>query len=977
MQNCVSISIIIVSFVGCKKLFRRIIQMKKIIKKIVKVLAFVLLAVVALMIIIPMFFSDKLLNYGCQLAKDYINADLYVKDLNMNLFKHFPDVTIRIDSVYLKGVDEFEHDTLAAFDRLEATVNLMSLFGGKIKVKQVDLQQPKFNIIVLKNGKPNYDIVKTDSASVEEQEVDTLPASSFKLALKKFEINNMRVLYTDSITDVHALIDSLNFKLTGDLSDKESILSMLMDIAKLNVRMGPIIYINDAVVDVKSDLDADMEQMKFSFRENVFKINQLALNLDGWIAVPDTNVRMDLKFGADNTDFKSVLSMIPADYAKDLEGVKTAGQFSFDGGAKGDFNAVSFPEFWVNLLIENARFQYPDLPKSVENINVDVRVKCPGNLDSINIDAKKVHMNIADNPIDARFLVQTSAKDIDLAGDVNASLELSSVADVVPLEDMTLKGLVKAILSFDGKLSYLDDGAYDKFNAKGDITLNNFRTVMTDLPPVDISKAHLIISPKKADLENLSMTMGKSDFNLNGKIDNIFHYVFADSTLKASFNFKSNLIDVNDFYSYDHSVVASDGVTDTSAVEAPEIPTNIDFALNSSIGKILYDSLVINNLTGMIGLKNGAAFLNDLKLNTLGGKVFASGVYDAADINRPGLDLQLDLSQVDIQTTAKTFNTVQQLAPIASSCQGNVTAKINFAGFTDRFLTPDLKTINGDGRLATNQVAIKNSNIFKMIGEVTKNEKLANPALKNINVGFKIIDGDVIVDTTGFKLNDQDATFGGKLGLDQSLNFDFGLTLVESMANELLGKVAGGDRSGMIKVVATLGGTVLSPKIVGFHTSATDVIKEVVQEKIQEAKEKLSENAKKYIAEAKKKADEVIAVAKHTRDTLINTAQKQCDKLKQQAKEVSDKAIAEASKQADALIAQATNPIAKAAAQRTADELKKKAKAEADKALNDAYAKADKVVSTAKAQGDKIVNTAEQQAEKINSEAMQKAESIK
>ena len=74
----------------------------------------------------------------------------------------------------------------------------------------------------------------------------------------------------------------------------------------------------------------------------------------------------------------------------------------------------------------------------------------------------------------------------------------------------------------------------------------------------------------------------------------------------------TNLIDVNDIYSYDHSVVASDGVTDTSAIEAPEIPSNINFTLNSNIGKILYDSLVINTLTGTIGLRNGAAFLNDL-----------------------------------------------------------------------------------------------------------------------------------------------------------------------------------------------------------------------------------------------------------------------------------------------------------------------------------------------------------------------------
>ena len=90
--------------------------MKKIFKTIAKILVVLLVVILALMIIIPMFFSDKLLNYGCQLAKDYINAELYVKDLDLNLFKHFPDATIRVEDVYLKGVEEFQNDTLAQFD---------------------------------------------------------------------------------------------------------------------------------------------------------------------------------------------------------------------------------------------------------------------------------------------------------------------------------------------------------------------------------------------------------------------------------------------------------------------------------------------------------------------------------------------------------------------------------------------------------------------------------------------------------------------------------------------------------------------------------------------------------------------------------------------------------------------------------------------------------------------------------------------
>ncbi|MCQ2973563.1 MAG: AsmA family protein [Bacteroidales bacterium] len=951
--------------------------MKKILKKLGKVLFITVIVILALMVIIPFLFKDKLLNYGTQLAKDYINAEVSIDDLNLNLFKSFPDASISLSNVSVKGVDEFKNDTLAQFKQLDASVNLMSLFGGTIKVKSVLLDDPKFNIIVLKSGKPNYDIVKSDSTEVVEEDIDTT-SSSFALALKKFEINNMKVTYTDSITDVHAVIDTLNFKLHGDLSDKETILAMLMNIAHLDVAMGPIIYINDAIVDVKSNLDADMENMKFSFKDNLFKINQLGLKLDGWLAVPDTNIKMDLKFGADNTDFKSVMSMIPAEYAKELDGVKTAGTFKFEGGAKGNFNAISFPEFWVNLLIDNARFQYPDLPKSVENINVDVNVSCPGNLDSLFVDAKKVHLNIAENPIDAQLKVQTSAKDIELAGNVNAALELASLADVVPLEDMTLKGFVKAILSFNGFLSDIDSEQYDKFNAKGDINVTNFQTVMTDLPPIDIQKAHLTISPKNGDLEYLNMKMGKSDFNLNGKLYNIFQYVFADSTLKANFNFKSSLIDVNDIYSYDHSVPETVEVEDTSAIEAPEIPKNIDFVLNSNIGQINYDSLVINNLTGVIGLKNGAAFLNDLKLQMLGGKVFASGVYDAGDIMRPLVDLQLDLSQVDVQQTVKSFNTVQSLAPIAENCYGDITVKLNFKSFMDHYLNPELPTVNGDGRLVTNSISIKDSKLFNMIGTATKNSKLSNPSLKNIDIDFKIVDGNVIIDTTDFKLNDQAANFGGKLGLDQKLDFNFGMTLDNSIANELLGKVAGSERSGSIKVIAKIGGTVTDPKLTGFSTSATDVLKEVVTEKIQEAKEQLSEKAKQYIQDVKKKADAVIATAKTTRDSLINIAETQCEKLKKEAKEISDKAIADASAQADKLIEKAgSNPLAQAAAKKSAEELKKKAQKEADKALAEAGSKADNLVSAAKTQGNKIVSQAEEKANQMNNEAMKKAESIK
>ncbi|MBR4678481.1 MAG: AsmA family protein [Bacteroidales bacterium] len=955
--------------------------MNKILKTVLKVSGITIVVVLALLIIIPVFFKDKVLKAVTEIAKEYVDADVNIGDLDLSLISNFPGATVTLKDVSVVGHGEFQGVTLASFDKFSTTVNVKSLFGGKIRVKSVLLDNPKANIIVTSAGKPNYDIAISDSTAVEEETPEEDTASSqFELVLKKLKVNNLNVTYTDSVTDVHAYIDSLNFSLSGDLSDKETILSALLDIAKLNVRLGPIIYINDAVVNMKSDLDADLEKMKFVFKENVFKINELALGLDGYIAVPDTNIRMDLKFGTKSTDFLSVLSMIPAEYAKDLEGVKTAGKFNFEGGAKGNFNAVSFPEFWVDFNVDNARFQYPDLPKSAENINVNAFIKCPGNLDSINVNVEKFHVELGNNPVDASVQVQTSKDDISLAGNVNVNLDLDIVNQVVPLDDMTIKGLVKAILDFKGNLSDIDNEQYDRFQAQGDILMTDFHTVMTDLPPIDIHKAHLIISPEKGTLETFSMNLGKSDFALSGKLDNIFQYVFADSTLKANFTYKSDLLDVNDIYSYDHSVPEAETAaptTEEAATEAPEIPKNIDFQLNASIGKILYDSLVIEDLAGKIGLKNGVASLNNLNLRMLGGKAFVNGVYDDSNVKRPKADLQLDLSEIDIQTTAKTFNTVEKLAPIATSCHGNMTAKLNFKTELDNYLNPDLKTVNGDGRLVTSSVGIKDSKVFNLIGTAAKNESLKNPTIKNVNLGFRIKDGNVEIDSTAINLAGQDADFSGKIGLDQSLDMKVGMALSGTVANSLLSNAIGSDKAGLVKVIANIGGTVEDPKLKGFSTSATDALKDVVEEKIQEVKDKVSDEAKKLIADAKAQGDKLIAEAKKQKESLVAAAKNTADQAKKMAQETRDKAVETAKTEAQKLVDKASNPVAKAAAKKAADKAIQDATQKADKALSEANAKADSAVTEAEKQGDKLVNEAQKKADQLNDEAVKKAESIK
>lgn len=79
------------------------------------------------------------------------------------------------------------------------------------------------------------------------------------------------------------------------------------------------------------------------------------------------------------------------------------------------------------------------------------------------------------------------------------------------------------------------------------------------------------------------------------------------------------------------------------------IPKNIDFVLNSSIGKLLYDKLEIDNVVGAIVVKDARVSMQNLKLNLLDGSMIMSGFYETKNIKQPALNFNLTISDFDIQ----------------------------------------------------------------------------------------------------------------------------------------------------------------------------------------------------------------------------------------------------------------------------------------------------------------------------------------
>ncbi len=928
---------------------------KKVVKVVFKSVGIFVALIIVSAILLPVIFKKQIVEAVKTEINKSVNAKVDFADYHLSLFRNFPDFTLSLDKLTIAGIEAFEGDTLAAVDKLRVSVGLFSVIKGEqYKINSILLNSPRVHLIVQKGGKANWDIMKpsADTTAAEPEE-----PSTFRLAIDKFTITNGIIIYDDEEANMHAKAISLNHTLKGDLTVDFTSLETETSVDTLSFSYGGISYLKKASFELLADLDADLKNTKFTFKENELRLNNLFLGFDGWVAMPDENIDMDIKFNTRKTDFSNILSLIPAVYMKDFDKIETKGSLALDGFAKGTFSEKSIPAFALNLLVENAMFKYQDLPKSVTNINLNVKVSNKdGKMDHTIIDVKKLHFEMGSNLVDIVMHVITPVSDPNLNGVVKAKINLGEVKDFYPLEQGDqINGKLSADVSLKGKLSSIEKEKYEEFQAKGEISIAGMTYKSKDIKQsVVINNLKLLFSPQFIELSVCDLKIGRSDIKARGRLDNLLSYIFKDELLRGSFESNSRLLDINEFMS-EETTPAAENKAEESSLSVIEIPANIDFSLQSSFSRVLYDRMDMTNVIGKIKVTNRKLSIENLKMNVLDGSLAVSGYYSTQKPD-PEIDMDLDANQFNIPKTFKTFVTVQKLAPIAEKCMGKVSAKINVTSSLDKTMTPIYNTLDGYGQLKLNNVEIKGFEPINKIAESLKIDKFRRIGIDNTAIDITIADGKVHFKPHSFTYEKIKMTFSGWNALDQTIGYD----VVLEIPRELFGGAANSVLNNLVSKASSKGvniqpgnTVIVAAKISGTYakpTITTD-IKKNVNDAVTDLKEQVKETVQEKVNEA---VGNVKAEVQAQVQKILNDAQKQAQLLRDEAKRAGDKLISEAEKQGQALVDKATNPITKAAARETSKQLVKTAKEKAAQLNQEAETKANKVLADAQKQVDKL-----------------------
>jgi vacuolar-type H+-ATPase subunit H len=934
-------------------------MMKKASSIILKSLLGIVLLILVLLFTVPVIFKGKIKEKVVSVINESVNARVSFGDYKLGFFKNFPNLTFSMNDFSVAGTGDFESDTLAAAKSINLVFNLSSLFGKEgYEVRSILIDAAKIKTLVLEDGSANWDIMKESDETESEGDSD----SDIKILLREVKMLNSSFSYIDRESDMAAWLDDLSGSLSGDLTGSKSDLVINLNSDDFTFEMDDMKYISRVKANAIVNVLADLDSMIFRLRDNTVSLNDLQLKLAGTVIMPEDDIETDLTFMAEETSFKSLISLIPAFYMKDFQDLRADGSFNLSGSAKGVYSSAdsTMPDISLNLSVKDGLISYPALPEQIRRINVESAIFVDGkDMDKTRVDVTGFHFELAGNPFDMRFYLRTPISDPDIDGSARGKIDLGALSKAVPMDSLELSGLIDIAVDLSGRMSMLEKSQYDRFQASGNIGLKDMTVLMTGYPGISIREADMAITPAFAELKKAELNIGSgSDFSLGGRLQNYIPYMLKDETISGNLSLYSRQIDMTEIMEGMSSDTEDEDTTSLAVIKVPE---NIDFDFRAKVDKFSYNKINAENVSGHIVVKDGILSFRDTGMDLLGGKVAFNAAYDTRDTLNPFVNASLSVNNLAVKDAFETFNTIRMLAPTAKGVDGKFAFSLNFSSLLQKDFMPRIASITGDGKMQSSELTLVESAVFNTMKEVLKLGQGYTNTFKDLNLSFRIREGRIFVNPFNTRVGNIKMNVSGDQGLDQTVNYVIRTEIpradLGNAANSLIDGLSAQasvfgltvKSSDVIKVNVNVTGTFLKPLVKPFFgESAPESLSAGIRETAGESvKEKVEEARDKVKSEAEIQGDRLVQEAEETGQKLRDEAASAAEKIRQEARAQADRLIREA---------ESKGPVAKLAAQKAADSVVKEADRRADQLIREADEKAIKLVDEAKSKREELIN---------------------
>lgn len=820
-------------------------------KKTSKIIGITFLVIFVLLLLIPFAFQGQIQDIVKRSINENLNAKVEFSDVNLSFIRSFPRAYVGISDLSITNFEPFKDETLATIKNISFTMSIAELFkassGEPLVINSIVVDEALITLKTDKLGNANYDIAKETEESQAETETES--GSGFTFDIEKYAINKSAFVYIDDASKMQIDITELNHSGNGTFSAETSELDTHTE-ANVSFAMDGTNYLSNNSIKLDAVIGLDLNNSKYTFKDNKGFINNLPLEFNGFVQLLDEGQDIDITFKNPETDFKNFLALVPETYSKDLDGVQTSGDFKINGVVKGKVTEETIPTIDISIVSNNASFKYPDLPKQVDNIVINTNIKnTTGHVDDTYVDIQTLNFKIDEDVFKSSATIKNITQNMLVNANLDGTINLANLTQAYPVElEDELTGILKGKLNVSFDMDALETNAYERIKNSGTVSLSDFKFSSEDmLHPMQITQADMAFKPGTVSLNTFNAKTGESDIAVTGTIKNLMGFLLSDNTLKGSFNVSSNLFNVNDFMTEEAGAEPQEEESSSGDATSLKIPAFLECVVKAKASTVVYDNLNLKNVSGTLYIKDQQAILENMTSNIFDGTLSISGDV-STKAETPSFNFDLGIDNFDIAQSFNGMELLQSIAPIANLFQGKLNTDLKLSGNLNDELSLDISSVSGDAlaELLTTKINSNDSKLLsKLDGELSFID-LDQLDLKDIKTKLSFANGKVSVQPFDLNYKDIGITVSGAHGFDKTVDynavFNVPAKYLGSEVNRLIGKIDDDEVNQVsVPVTANITGNLTNPEV---KTDLSSSVQNLTQQLIEIEKQKLLNQGK-------------------------------------------------------------------------------------------------------------------------------------
>ena len=592
----------------------------KIIKRVLLVLFSLLVLMIAAAVIAPILFKDEIVAAVKKDLNKNLNATVDFVDVDISLLRSFPQLRLSLEDMTIDGQGAFSGQRLLEMESFAMKMDLMSVLkkSRKPEIEEIIISNASMDILVLEDGKANYDIVKTSDVTDESDE------SAIELNIKNVELDNVSFRYLDRTLGLDMAIGELSGNTAITIDGQQYLTENEIQASNIDYSQSGVSYLNKAKLDITSGLDISLDEMLIRLRENSMSLNALDLVAEGSVDINDDHQLIDIKFKAPGAEFKQFLSLLPSAYTKDFDQVKTKGKLKLDGYVKGRYDDNQLPAFEIDAKVDNASFQYPGFTQDITDLFTDINVKRIGNLNSLRVDAPRLDFSIDQDKIHSAFLLENVMTDPHISGEMTGNIDLAKLKKAYPMPDIKFaEGILSLDIKVDAKQSDITAKNTNNILADGSIKSDNISFQYGDYPRMELKGLQSQIKPESISLDVSQLSSEKSIGKANVLVKNYLGYLLDEGIMDVNMIADFDRIESSEFLS--ESSETTNTAADSSATSGVNALDRIRVNIDGTVGQMSYENYEMKDINVDALYANDILDLKQASLKINGSDIQANG----------------------------------------------------------------------------------------------------------------------------------------------------------------------------------------------------------------------------------------------------------------------------------------------------------------------------------------------------------------